>query len=126
MKLITYYLPQYHEIPENNEWWGEGFTEWVNVRNSIPNYKGHNQPRVPLNNNYYDLTHNQSLKWQAELAKKYGIYGFCFYHYWFEGDMLLEKPVSILLEDKSIVELYLPYKDLVIYEVLRNNLFTGR
>lgn len=102
MKLITYYLPQYHEIQENNEWWGKGFTEWVNVKNSKPQFNGHNQPRVPLNENYYNLTYAKDLKWQAELAKKYGVYGFCYYHYWFEGRMLLEKPAEIMLKDKSI------------------------
>ncbi|OME65263.1 glycosyl transferase [Paenibacillus odorifer] len=102
MKIISFYLPQYHEVTENNEWWGKGFTEWVNVKNSIPRFKGHQQPRIPLNKNYYDLTDSKSLKWQADLAKEYGIYGFCYYHYWFEGHLLLEKPAEIMLQDKSI------------------------
>ena len=102
MKIIAFYLPQFHEVKENNEWWGEGFTEWTNVKSSKPTFKGHNMPRVPLNKNYYNLTDNSTLRWQADLAKKYGIYGFAYYHYWSEGNMLLEKPAEIMLEDKSI------------------------
>ena len=82
MKIIAFYLPQFHEVKENNEWWGEGFTEWTNVKSSKPTFKGHNMPRVPLNKNYYNLTDNSTLRWQADLAKKYGIYGFAYYHYW--------------------------------------------
>lgn len=101
-KLITFYLPQFHRIKENDEWWGEGFTEWTNVKKSQPLYEGHNQPRVPLNNNYYDLSKKETLKKQAELAKENGVYGFCFYHYYFNGRKLLEKPAEILLENKEI------------------------
>ncbi|WP_304958425.1 glycoside hydrolase family 99-like domain-containing protein, partial [Dubosiella newyorkensis] len=81
IKIIAYYLPQFHTFKENDEWWGKGFTEWRSVKNAKPLYKQHNQPRVPLNDNYYDLTDKKALKWQADLAKKYGIYGFCYYHY---------------------------------------------
>lgn len=102
MKVIAYYLPQFHEIPENNEWWGEGFTEWVNVKKAVPFKKGQNQPRIPLNNNYYDLSDVNVMRWQADLAKKYGIYGFCIYHYWFNGKMLLQKPAENLLNNKDI------------------------
>lgn len=102
MKVIALYVPQYHRIPLNDEYWGEGFTEWVNVKNAKPIFEGHNQPRVPLNNNYYNLLEKSTKEWQINLAKKYGIYGFCFYHYWFNGEMLLEKPAEQILEDNSL------------------------
>ena len=102
MKIIPLYLPQFHQIPENDEWWGEGFTEWTNVKKAKPLFEGHYQPRVPLHKNYYDLTEVESLKWQCDIARKYGIYGFCFYHYWFNGKLLLEKPMEILLAHPRI------------------------
>ena len=102
MKIIPLYLPQFHTIPENDEWWGKGFTEWVNVREAKPLFEGHNQPRVPLNNNYYDLSDIETLKWQCRIAKEYGIYGFCMYHYWFNGHLLLEKPMEMLLAHPEI------------------------
>ncbi len=102
MKVIAFYLPQFHEIPENSEWWGNGFTDWVNVKKAIRLKDGQNQPRVPLNDNYYDLSDPNVMRWQAELAKKYGIYGFCIYHYWFNGHKLLEKPAENLLVHKDI------------------------
>lgn len=102
MKILAFYLPQFHPIKENNEWWGDGFTEWTNVKTSKPTYKGHKQPRVPLNKNYYSLLDVQTLEWQANLAKKYGIYGFVYYHYWFEEGMLLEKPAELMLKNKSV------------------------
>ena len=102
MKIIPLYLPQFHTIPENDEWWGKDFTEWVNVREAKPLFEGHNQPRVPLNDNYYDLSDVETLKWQCRIAKEYGIYGFCMYHYWFNGHLLLEKPMEMLLAHPEI------------------------
>ena len=75
-KIISFYLPQFHEIPENNEWWGNGFTEWTNVRKAQKKYDWQIQPKIPLDNNYYDLTNIHIHKWQIELAKEHGIYGF--------------------------------------------------
>lgn len=103
VKIIAFYLPQFHAIPENDEWWGKGFTDWVNVRKAKKIFKGHEQPRIPLNDNYYDLSKVETIKMQAEIAEKYGVYGFCFYHYWFAGGKkLLEKPSEILLANKDI------------------------
>ena len=102
MKVIPLYLPQFHTIPENDEWWGKGFTEWTNVKDARPLFEGHNQPRVPLGKNYYDLSELETLKWQCKLAKEHGIYGFCMYHYWFNGHMLLEKPMEMLLAHPEI------------------------
>lgn len=102
MKIIAFYLPQFHSIKENDEWWGEGFTEWTNLKTSKPSFKGQYMPRIPYENNYYNLLNVSTLEWQAEIAKKYGVYGFAYYHYWFEGDMLLEKPAELMLKNKSV------------------------
>ena len=102
-KIIALYLPQFHEVKENSEWYGEGFTDWVAVKKAKPLYDGHKQPRKPLDLNYYDLSKIETIKWQAALAKKYGIDGFCFYHYWFDSHThLLEKPAELLLQHKEI------------------------
>lgn len=102
-KLIAWYLPQYHCIPENNEFWGKGFTDWVTVKKAKPLYKGHQQPRIPLNNNYYDLSNKEDVAWQAKLANDYGIYGFGIYHYWFNNEKnLLTKPLEIIYDNKEI------------------------
>lgn len=103
IKPIAFYLPQFHEIEENNRWWGKGFTEWTSVKDAKPVFKGHIQPREPLNGYYYNLLDKDTMKWQAELAKKYRIYGFCMYHYYFKnGKKLLEKPAENLLKWKDI------------------------
>ena len=99
MKTIAIYLPQFHEVEENNQWWGKGFTDWITVKNAQPLCAGHRQPRVPLGQNYYDLSNHDVMQWQAKLAKRYHISGFCFYHYWFkDGRKILEKPAENLLE----------------------------
>lgn len=97
-KTLAFYLPQFHRIPENDEWWAQGYTEWVAVRATEKIYEGHNQPRVPLNKNYYNLLEHDTMAWQAELMKTYHIHGMCMYHYWFEnGRRVLEKPAENLL-----------------------------
>jgi hypothetical protein len=102
VKPIALYFPQFHAIPENDEWWGKGFTDWNNVRSGKPQFEGHYQPRVPANNNYYDQSLLETLRWQQDLAKRHGIFGFCHYHYWFSGKQLLETPTNRMLEDKSL------------------------
>lgn len=104
MKVLALYLPQYHSIPENDCWWGKGYTEWTAVKNAKPLFKGHYQPKKPLSNNYYDLSDEsaKTWQWQADLAKKYNVFGFCIYHYWFGKKMLLQKPMEILLSHKEI------------------------
>lgn len=102
MRIFSFYLPQFHEIPENNEWWGKGFTEWTNVRKAKPLFKGHAQPLHPLNNNYYDLMDKSTVEWQTRLMKKHGLTGMIYYHYYFCGKKLLEKPAENLLKWKDI------------------------
>lgn len=103
MKIVTMYLPQFHRIAENDAWWGEGFTEWVAASSAKPLYEGHEQPKAPLNDNYYDLLDQETMKWQAKLMHQYGVYGQCFYHYYFkDGRKVLEKPAENLLKWKDI------------------------
>lgn len=101
-KVVAFYLPQYHTIPENDEWWGKGFTEWTNVKAAKPLFEKHNQPRVPQNKNYYDLSTNKPFYEQAKFAKENGVDGFCFYHYWFNGSKLLHRPIENFINDKNI------------------------
>lgn len=103
IKFIAMYLPQYHQIPENDEFWGKGFTDWVSVRKSKPLYDGHDQPRVPQNDYYYDLSKKEDIEWQVKLARENGIYGFGIYHYWFNNEKnLLTRPAEIIRDNKDI------------------------
>lgn len=103
VKIFAMYLPQFHEIKENSRFWGKGFTDWVGVKNSRPQFCGHNQPRVPLGGQYYDLSQKESIARQCSLAREYGIHGFAIYHYWFNDQTnLLTRPSEIILNHPDL------------------------
>ena len=97
-RLIAVHLPQFHPVPENDEWWGKGFTEWTNVVKAKPLYNGHYQPHLPADLGFYDLRLPEARLQQAALAKTHGIYGFCYYHYWFNGRRILDRPFQEIFE----------------------------
>ena len=101
-KVIAWYLPQYHRIPVNDKFLGKGFTEWTNTTQCLPIFTGHYQPHIPYDVGYYDLNNIETLKRQIELAKMYGIYGFCFHYYWFSGTRLMEKPLFKFIDNPDL------------------------
>jgi len=100
-RLVTFYLPQFHPIEVNNKIWGKNFTEWTNVTAGRPRFAGHEQPYLPSDLGFYDLRLKSNLKDQIDLAKKHGIYGFCFYYYWFSGEKIMDLPVESFIENKD-------------------------
>ena len=97
IRLIAIHLPQYHPFEENNKWWGKGFTEWTNVAKARPRFRGHYQPHIPADTGFYDLRLPEARDLQVDLAREYGIYGFCYYHYWFNGKRLMREPLDGIL-----------------------------
>jgi glycosyltransferase involved in cell wall biosynthesis len=101
-KLLAYYLPQFHAVPENDSWWGQGFTEWTAISRGMPRFAGHYQPRIPRDLGHYSLTDTETMRRQIALAQGAGVYGFVPYFYWFNGRRLLERPLEAFLEDRSL------------------------
>ena len=101
VRCLAFYLPQFHPIPENDEVWGKGFTEWTNVARSRPTFPGHYQPHVPADLGFYDLRLPEAREAQASLAADYGIDGFVYYHYWFNGRQVLERPFAEVLSTRE-------------------------
>lgn len=102
-KIIAYYLPQYYQIPQNDAWFGRGFTEWSNCAKAVPQFNGHWQPHLPIDVGFYNLETTHAMHRQVELARMYGVHGFCFYYYWFSGgSKIMEKPINNWLQDKTL------------------------
>jgi Glycosyltransferase WbsX len=102
VRLFAIYFPQLHAIPENDRWWGPGFTDWINVKRARPLFADHYQPRVPQGRTYYDQADPRVIRRQVDMAREYGLAGFCHYHYWFDGKQLLERPTNLFLEMKEL------------------------
>lgn len=101
IRIFAFYLPQFHPFKENDEWWGKGFTEWTNVAKALPLYKGHLQPKIPADLGFYDLRLSETREQQAKLAKTAGVEAFCYYHYWFDGKEIMEKPMKDMVATKK-------------------------
>lgn len=100
-RIVAFYLPQFHPVPENDRWWGKGFTEWTNTAKATPMFRGHYQPHVPADLGFYDLRVPETRIAQAEMAREYGIEAFCYYHYWFAGRRMIERPFNEVLASKQ-------------------------